>query len=63
MHKTKEILEAAMAREIVELKEHVDHVLKSKVRDLVDEKNRDITENFFYEPEVEEDEAEKKSLK
>ena len=40
-----------MAREIVELKEHVDHVLKSKARDLVDEKNKDICENFFYEPE------------
>jgi hypothetical protein len=58
MHKIKEILEAAMAREILELKEHVDHVLKVKARELVDEKNLEITENFFYEPEgeVEDDE-------
>ena len=58
-----------MAREILELKEHVDHVLKSKARELVDEKNLEITENFFYEPVEDEDDEEsideisKKTLK
>ena len=63
MQKHKEILEAAINREILELKEHVDHVLKTKARELVDDKNVEICENFFYEPEgeVEDTEVKKKS--
>lgn len=56
MQKTKQIMEAAVNKNYVKLREHFDHVMKFKCQEALQEKRNDFFSSFFAEKTEEETE-------